>query len=213
MNTKENIAETFNYSYEDKFEIEDDEQRKIFINTEIDEWIIDTVVYAILRYNQIDKGKPVGERKPIYIYINSSGGSVIDGLSLVSIIKNSVTPVYTINLALAASMAFHIFIAGHKRFALPYSVFLCHETSSIIANSTSKVKEQIDFELNEIGKTIKDYVISQTKIDEKLYNEKYKTEWYFMPQTAKELGVVDYIIGTDCVMDDILPNSSKANGD
>ena len=171
MNTKENIAESFNYSYEDKFDIEDDEQRKIFINTEIDEWIIDTVVYAILRYNQIDKGKPVEERKPIYIYINSPGGSVIDGLSLVSIIK------------------------------------------SIIANSTSKVKEQIDFELNEIGKTIKDYVISQTKIDEKLYNEKYKTEWYFMPQTAKELGVVDYIIGTDCVMDDILPNSSKANGD
>ena len=28
MNNKENITETFNYCYEDKFDIEDDEQRK-----------------------------------------------------------------------------------------------------------------------------------------------------------------------------------------
>ncbi len=210
MNNKENISETFNYCYEDKFDIEDDEQRKILINTEIDEWIIDTVVYAILRYNQMDKGKPIENRKPIYIYINSPGGDVISGLGLISAIKNSITPVYTVNMALAASMAFHIFIAGHKRFAMPYSVFLCHEGQIFTFGSTSKVKEQIDFESNELGKEIKNYVIAQTKIDEQLYDKKYKTEWYFMSQTAKELGVTDCIIGTDCVMDDILPGAPEA---
>ena len=68
------IQETFNYNYEDKFEIEDNEGRRIYINCEVDESIIDTAVYNILRYNRIDKGIPVEERKPITIYINSPGG-------------------------------------------------------------------------------------------------------------------------------------------
>lgn len=39
-----------------------------------------------------------------------------------------------------------------------------------------------------------------------MYENKYKTEWYFLPETAKKIGVVDYIVGEDCDMDAILPN-------
>ena len=33
------ISETYNYEYSDKFDIEDNEQRRIYINSEIDSYL------------------------------------------------------------------------------------------------------------------------------------------------------------------------------
>jgi len=208
MEEKEMKA-SYSLCYEDQFDIEDDEQRKIMLNSEIDEDIVSTIVYTILRFNIIDKGKQPEDRKPIFIYINSPGGSVIDGLSLVDAITNSKTPVYTINLALAASMAFHIFIAGHKRFSMPNSIFLSHQGESASWGTASQVRERVEFESNELANVIKSHVLTHTNIDDKLYEHKYKTEWYFLPKVAKEVGVVDYIVGEDCDIDAILPSIEK----
>lgn len=119
METKSNaitkasdIEEVFNYCYTDKFEMEDVDNRRLFINSEIDENIIDGAVYHILRYNRLDKDIPVNERKPIIIYINSPGGNVTDGYSLIDVMLTSKTPVYTVNLGIAYSMGFLIYIAG-----------------------------------------------------------------------------------------------------
>jgi hypothetical protein len=50
----------------------------------------------------------------------------------------------------------------------------------------------------------KNYIIAQTKIDEKLYDEKYRVEWYFYPEEAKSVDVCDYIVGKDCTIDEII---------
>lgn len=199
----ENTREVFNYCLGDKFDIEDLEERKIYINCGIDEDVIESAVYHILRYNKIDKGIPKEERKPILLYINSPGGSVVDGYGLIDAILASETPVYTINQALCASMGFLIFIAGHKRFSMQHSEFLMHDGSTFGCDSTAKMKDRMDFETKELEQMTKNYIISQTKIDEKLYDEKYRVEWYFLPKLAKEIGVVDYIVGQDCSIDDI----------
>ena len=108
----EKAKEIFNYCLEDRFEIEDDEQRRIYINYGIDEEVIDTAVYKILRYNRMDKDIPKENRKPIIIYINSPGGSVTCGYGLIDAIIRSKRPVYTVNLAECYSMGFLIFLAG-----------------------------------------------------------------------------------------------------
>ena len=46
----------YNLHYSEEFEINDLEERRLFINSEIDESILDTIVYHILRYNRMDKG-------------------------------------------------------------------------------------------------------------------------------------------------------------
>ena len=199
-----NITETYNYCYEDKFEMEDSEGRRLYLNCEIDETIVDTAVYNILRYNRMDKGIPVEERKPIIIYINSPGGCVSDGYSLIDAIRLSKTPVYTVNLALSASMGFLIYIAGHKRYAMPHSEFLLHDGSTMAYGSTAKMRDRMEFETVELGRETKEYILSRTKIGEELYNEKYRCEWYFLPQKGKEIGAVDYIIGEDCELDEII---------
>ena len=86
------ISKVYNYNYADKFDIEDNEQRRIYLNCEIDESIVDSAVYHILRYNRLDKDIPIEDRIPIKIYINSPGGSVADGYALIDAIRLSKTP-------------------------------------------------------------------------------------------------------------------------
>lgn len=197
---------SYSYCYEDKFNFEDLEGRRLYLNCEIDENVIDGAVYHILRYNRIDKENniPVEKRKPIILYINSPGGNVIDGYGLVDVIRESKTPVYTVNLAFAASMGFLIFIAGHKRYSMPRAEFLLHDGSTGDIGSMLKVKDRIEFETIQVAEMTKEYVLDRMNIDEATYNEKLRVEWYFLPDEAKKIGAVDYIIGKDCSLDEII---------
>lgn len=193
------------YYYSDLFNLEDVKNRHLYLNFDVDESIIDAIVYHIFRYNAIDKGIPAEERIPIMLYINCYGGDVSDGYGLIDAIRLSETPVYTVNLAMAGSMGFMIFIAGHKRYAMPHSRFLLHEGyMGGGIDSATKVLERIEFEMGEIEEETKRYILNRTKISEKLYEQKKRCEWYFLPDKGKEIGAVDYIIGQDCAIGDIL---------
>ena len=198
------IKKTMNISYPDVYEMEDLEERRLYINSGIDETIIDSMVYHILRYNREDKGLKPEERKPIYLYINSPGGSVCDGYGLIDVIQSSITPVYTINQALCASMGFLIFLAGHKRYSMLRSEFLMHDGSTAGWDSTAKMKDRMDFETKQLEQMTKEYIMSRTAIDNDLYDAKYRVEWYMLPNEAKQHGIVDYIVGLDCTIDEIL---------
>lgn len=201
---KREYKDICNVTYLEKYEINDLDERRLFINMGIDETIIDSIVYHILRYNRLDKGLKPEDRKPIFLYINSPGGSVVDGYGLIDVIQNSITPVYTINQALCASMGFLIFLAGHKRYSMQRSEFLMHDGSTAGWDSTAKMKDRMDFETKQLEQMTKEYIMSRTTIDDALYNEKYRVEWYMLPEEAKQHGIVDYIVGTDCNLDEII---------
>lgn len=198
------IEESFSYDYNDRFLIEDNLDRRLYINCEISNVLIDLVVHHILRFNRMDKDIPIEQRKPIRIYINSPGGTVTDGYGIVDAIVASKTPVYTINLAMADSMALLIFIAGHRRYTMPHAEFLLHSGSTSSLGSANAVKDQIEFESIQIEGMTKQYVLEHTKIDNNLYEQKRRFEWYFLAEEAKQIGVADYIVGKDCDIDDIL---------
>ena len=200
----EQLKKSIVYNMGDTFDMEDLDGRRLYINSEIDDMVIESIVYQIMRYNRMDRGIPVEERDPIKLYINSPGGDVPAGYGLIDAILTSKTPIYTINQAMCASMGFLIFIAGQKRFTMPHSEFLMHDGQNIAYGSTAKVKDRMNFELGELEEMTKGYIIAHTKINEELYDEKYRVEWYFLPQKAKEVGVADYIVGEDCDIDDII---------
>lgn len=62
----------------------------------------------------------------ITIYINSLGGSVIDGMSIYSAIKDCKVPVKTVNVGVAASIASVLFLSGSHRVMYDYSVLMVH---------------------------------------------------------------------------------------
>ena len=199
-----NVKSVIQMSYTDEFEVNDLKERRLFINDEIDSCIIDSIVYHILRYNKEDKGLAIKDRKPIYLFLNSNGGSVVDGYGVIDVMMTSKTPIYTINQASCFSMGFLIFLAGQKRYAMPRSEFLMHDGSTFSWDSMAKAKDRMEFEAVQLEQVTKQYILSRTKIDEKLYDEKYRVEWYMLPEEAKRLGICTDIIGIDCDIDDIV---------
>lgn len=179
------------------------DKRIIVFNDSVDTEVLENIVLHILEWNAADVDIPADKRKPIWIYIQSLGGSTVVGSGLIDIIQISQTPVYTVGFFECASMGFNIFIAGHKRYAFKNTVLMMHDGEIGIQNSTSKAKDTMDF-INAMEKRTKEFVISNTNIDSDFYDEIYDREYYMYADDAKKLGCVDYIIGEDVTLNDII---------
>lgn len=178
-------------------------QRKLYIEYEISQDTVSSIVKNILQYNKEDESIPIEERKPILLYVASNGGSIQAGFEVIDAVMMSKTPVYTINLGYQYSMGMLIGIAGHKRFASEHSTFLIHDGSNCVWDSGAKVQDQMDFN-RKLNDRIRDYILLRTKITAEEYDSKFRVEWYMFSDEAKEKGLTDYIIGKDCDIDLII---------
>ena len=106
----------------------DEEDRIFWLDANVDDCTLD-LVKMIIRCNRVDKDKPVEERTPIKIMINSGGGDVQVMMTIIEAIKISKTPVYTVCFSSAMSAAAEILAAGHKRYALPGTCVMVHSGS------------------------------------------------------------------------------------
>ena len=185
------------------FYIKDLKQRKLFLSFEISQETIWELVRHILQYNREDAGIDPKDRKPILLYIASPGGESDSGFELIDVIQSSQTPVYTINLGYEYSMAFLIGLAGHKRYALKNAKYLMHDGTYCAQNSFAKAKDQMEFQ-RKMEEREKEYVIANSKLSSDEFENKYRTEWYLFASEAKEKGFVDYIIGEDCDIGEII---------
>lgn len=167
--------------------------REIFTGLEIDDSAIDDIVYHIIHWNKEDEGKPVEERKPIKLYVNSYGGDVFACFSVINEIKRSKTPVHTYNLGKAFSAGGLILMAGHKRYTYKDAVVLIHSGSSGASGTTTQVIDQVEFQKRQ-EERIKEYILEVTKVTPEQYKEKYKEEWYFYGDESIELGVTDELM-------------------
>lgn len=188
---------------DDYFYLKDLEQRKLFLNADVDQFSVADIAKHIMQYNAEDKDIEQENRQPILLYVVSNGGEVDSGFELIDIIQSSKTPVYTINLGYQYSMGFLIGLAGHKRYAMPNAKFLHHDGTNVLINSGTKVKDQMEFQ-DKIEERIKKYVIGRTKVTEKEYDSHVRKEWYLFANEAKEYGMVDCIIGEDCCIDEVI---------
>lgn len=188
---------------EDLFCLRDLKQRKLFLNVDIEQLSVSEIVKHIMQFNKEDKGIAPEERMPILLYVSSNGGEVDSGFELIDVILNSKTPVYTINLGYQYSMGFLIGLAGHQRYATRNAKFLMHDGSNFIYNSGAKAQDQMEFR-KRVEERIKQYVLSRSKITDEEYDSKLRVEWYLFANEAKEKGFVDFILGEDCDINEII---------
>ena len=188
---------------EDLFHLQDLRNRKLYLNDGISQSSVAEIVKSILRYNEDDKGIAPEERKPILLYIVSGGGEVDSGFELIDAIQFSKTPVYTINLGYQYSMGFLIGLAGHKRYAAKNAKFLMHDGSNFVYNSGAKAQDQMRFN-SRVEERVKEYILSRGNLTSDEYDAKLRVEWYMFADDAKERGFVDYIIGVDCDIDEVI---------
>jgi ATP-dependent Clp protease protease subunit len=136
-------------------------ERIIFLGTEINDIVANTVVAQMLFLEYEDPDKD------ILVYINSPGGSVTAGLAIFDVMKYVRPDVQTICVGSCYSMGAILLAAGTKgkRFILPHGKVMLHQPSGGATGQSSDIqihaKEIIKtkLELNKIlaeatGKTV-----------------------------------------------------------
>lgn len=160
--------------------------RIIFLGSDIDANVANIINAQLLYLDSLNNND-------ITLYINSPGGSVYDGLAIYDTIHMIKSPVKTICVGLAASMASILLACGSKRYALPHSRIMIHQplggvkgqASDIVikANEITKIKEELNQILaTKTGKSL-DQIYKDTDRD-----------YYMTAQEALEYGMIDEII-------------------
>ena len=100
-------------------------ERIIFITGPIEDYMANLIVAQLLFLEAEDP------KKDIFLYINSPGGSVSAGLSIIDTMHHIKPPVATVCVGLAASMGSLILSQGAKgkRFVLPNAEVMIHQPS------------------------------------------------------------------------------------
>lgn len=115
--------------------------------------------------------------------------------SLIDIILNARTPIYTYCTGYAMSAAFNIFLAGDKRYITHHATLLYHQMSSW---DFKKYQDLVELrpELDKMQLDIEAYIAKRTSIPlEKLENNRiHKIDWYIHDDEALQLGIATNII-------------------
>lgn len=126
----------------------------------------------------------------ITIYINSNGGSVIDGLAICDVMKVIKSDIKTICVGNASSIAAVILSSGTigKRFITKNFFVMVHEVSVDTSGKINDICLEIDH-IKQINIAMKKILFENTKIDNLLSIN----SWY-NSKMAIEYGIVDGIL-------------------
>ena len=165
-------------------------ERILFMGSEVNDAVANALVAQMLYLDSDDNSKP------IYLYINSPGGSVTAGLAIFDTMQYVKSDVVTICVGLAASMGAFLLAAGTKgkRLALPHARIMIHQP---LGGTSQRQASDIEIEAREILR-IKD-MLNHSMADmtgqpfAKI--EKDTDRDYFLSAAeAKEYGLIDRVI-------------------
>lgn len=178
-------------------------QRNLFLAKQVDQDSINSITKSIIEINESDEYvSKIYEAhdlnytpKPIKLYIDSYGGYVYQCMGLLSIMKSSKAPVYTIVTGCAMSCGFLISVSGHKRFGYSKATYMYHQVSSVAVGKVKDLEDDV-IETKRLQKMIEDITIENTRITEKKLDRIYKTkkDWFMDSFEALKLKVIDEII-------------------
>ena len=192
-NLKSNVSEDI-VTFNDVVNLNGAINREVYIGKIIDG--TGTAVNNYIRFwnRQDEKANiPVDKRKPIKLYVDSTGGCLIDTFTMIDSISLSKTPVWTICTGAAYSGGFFTFIAGHKRFAYPTASFMFHEGSTGNMADAGKFRNYADFYYKQLDE-LKDITLRYSSISDDEYEKHKKDDWWFTSKEGIQYGFVDEIV-------------------
>nr|XP_036582716.1 ATP-dependent clp protease proteolytic subunit [Colletotrichum truncatum]KAF6791507.1 ATP-dependent clp protease proteolytic subunit [Colletotrichum truncatum] len=172
------------------------QERIVCLNGAIDDTVSASIVAQLL---WLESDSP---DKAITMYINSPGGSVSSGLAIYDTMSYIKSPVSTVCLGAASSMAALLLTGGEagKRYALPHSSVMIHQPLGgtqgqasdilIYANQIQRIRKQI----NEIMKRHINKSFGHEKYNLEEVNDMMERDKYLTAEEAKEIGVIDEIL-------------------
>ena len=165
-------------------------ERILFLGQEVSDAVANSLVAQMLYLDSDDSSKP------IYLYINSPGGSVTAGLAIYDTMQYVKSDVVTICVGLAASMGAFLLAAGTKgkRLALPHSRIMIHQP---LGGTSQRQASDIEIEAKEILR-IKD-MLNQSLAEmtnqslEKIAKDTDR-DYFLSAAEAVDYGLIDRVI-------------------
>lgn len=129
---------------------------------------------------------------PIYLHINSLGGSVFDALNAIDIIKSCKIPIHSIIEGSTASAGTLISVVCEKKYIRPNAFMLIHELSSEFWGKMSAIEDEVN-NLKELMVKIKNIYIENASIPKKELNEILKHDFWFNSEKCIKYGLANEI--------------------
>jgi ATP-dependent protease ClpP protease subunit len=127
---------------------------------------------------------------PIYLHINSLGGSVFAAFNAIDIIKACKVPIYSIIEGSTASAGTLISVICEKKFIRPNAFMLIHELSSECWGKMSAIEDEFK-NLQELMLKIKEIYKDNSSIPKKELNDLLKHDLWLNSEKCLKYGLVD----------------------
>ncbi len=164
-------------------------ERIVFLGTQVDQTSANLICAQLLLLEAEDPDRDV------FLYINSPGGSVTDGLAIYDTMQFVRCDVSTICLGLAASMGQFLLCAGApgKRFALPHSRILMHQPSGQMQGQAADIAIQAE-QIVYLKRMMAERIAFHTgQPVERIEADSDRDRW-FTAEEAREYGFIDRVI-------------------
>ena len=130
---------------------------------------------------------------PIYLHINSYGGSIFAAMSTVDVIKYNKVPIYTVIEGCAASAATLMSVVGKKRFMRPNSHMLIHQLSTGFWGKMHEFDDEMK-NLSKLMELIKKIYKEHTRVPNDDLDEILKHDLWWDASKCIDNNLVDDII-------------------
>lgn len=162
--------------------------RIIFIGTEINDQIANTVIAQLLFLRMEDP------KKEVNLYVNSPGGQITAGLAILDTMQFLGCPINTYCIGQAVSLAALLVAAGTKgkRYALPNSRIMLHQPYSGVGGSAEDIALQAK-EIVELKKILGRLMSGYTSQTYEKIIEDSERDFYMNAEAAQKYGIIDHI--------------------
>lgn len=163
--------------------------RIVFLSGQINDDIANIIIAELLFLESEDP------KKEIQMYINSPGGEVYSGMAIYDTMKYIKSPVSTICVGLAASMAAFLLAGGEKgkRFSLPNSRILIHQPAGGTQGQASDIKIQAE-EILKVREEMNKILSENTGQPLPVIERDTDRDFYMRSLEAKKYGIIDKVI-------------------
>jgi ATP-dependent Clp protease, protease subunit len=178
-------------NYEQWIDIEDRlfRERIIFLTEEVTDGLANAIVAYLLYLDSEDSSKP------IYLYINSPGGSVTAGMAMYDTMQTIKSEVVTICVGLAASMGAFLLAAGTrgKRMALPHARIMIHQPLGGARGQASDIEIEAK-EILRMRASLNNLLAQHTGKSIEQIQKDTDRDYFLSAQQAMEYGLIDKVI-------------------
>ena len=163
--------------------------RIVMLGAELDDELANFIMAQLLYLEGLDSSRP------IWLYVNSPGGSVTAGMAIYDTMQFIQPDVGTICIGLGASMGQFLLCAGApgKRYALPHARVMMHQPTGGVRGQATEIAIQAE-QIAYTKRMLQERIAHHTgQTIEQVEKDSDRDRW-FTASEAKDYGIIDHVI-------------------